>query len=88
MEVRVSCGHDAVGDEEPRVAVVGMDNSELTEITWPALTSVDLGSVERARRAVNLLLARIEDPTRPTARVQVDAELRVRASSGVSEVRT
>ncbi len=68
------------------VAVVGMDNSELTEITWPALTSVDLGSVERARRAVELLLARIEDPTRPPARVQVDAELYVRASSG-AEVR-
>ncbi len=68
------------------VAVVGMDNSELTEITWPALTSVDLGSVERAHRAVELLLARIEDPTRPPARVQVDAELYVRASSG-AEVR-
>ena len=64
------------------IAVVGMDNSGLVEITWPALTSVDLGSGERARRAVELLLERIEDPTRAPVRVQVKAELRVRASSG------
>jgi LacI family transcriptional regulator len=63
------------------VAVVGMDNTELAEITWPPLTSVDLGSVERARRAVGLLFDRIADPGRAPVRVQVAAELRVRASS-------
>ena len=63
------------------IAVVGMDNSGLVEITWPTLTSVDLGSGERARRAAELLLERIEDPTRAAVRVQVKAELRVRASS-------
>lgn len=64
------------------IAVVGMDNSGLVEITWPTLTSVDLGSGERARRAVELLLERIEDPARAPVRVQVKAELHVRASSG------
>jgi LacI family transcriptional regulator len=72
-----SSGHEVPAD----VAVVGMDNSELAEITWPALTSVDLGATERARRAVELLLERIKDPARPTERVQVDAELCVRAST-------
>jgi LacI family transcriptional regulator len=68
------------------VAVVGMDNSELVEITWPSLSSVDLGSVERSRHAIRLLLDRIEHPSRPAVRVHVAAELRVRASSaaGVS----
>jgi LacI family transcriptional regulator len=63
------------------VAVVGMDDSELAGITWPPLSSVDLGSKERARRAVELLIERIDDPTRAPERVHVAAELRVRASS-------
>lgn len=72
-------------DVPDEIAVVGMDNSGLVEITWPALTSVDLGSVERARRAVELLLERIDQPGRPVVRELVKAELRVRASSGVQE---
>jgi LacI family transcriptional regulator len=72
-----AAGHDVPAD----VAVVGMDNSTLAELTWPPLTSVDLGSAERARRAVELLLARIDDPARRPERVQVAAELVVRASS-------
>jgi len=63
------------------VAVVGMDNSQLAEIAWPPLTSVDLRSAGRARKAVELLLARIEHPDRPHERVHVEAELVVRASS-------
>ena len=76
----------SAGNEIPLdVAVVGMDNSDLTQIAWPTLTSVDLGSVERARRAVELLFARIDDPARPPQRVQVAAELVVRASSTQSK---
>ena len=39
-----------------------MDNTTLAEVTWPTLTSVDLGSAERARIAAELLLERIEEP--------------------------
>ena len=64
------------------VAVVGMDDTELAEIVRPALTSVDLGSVTRARRAAELLLDRLRDPELPVQRVVVAPRLRVRASSG------
>jgi LacI family transcriptional regulator, galactose operon repressor len=59
-----------------------MDNSALSEVTWPALTSVDLGSAERAGIAAELLLQRIEEPTRAPRVVGVEPRLVVRASSG------
>jgi LacI family transcriptional regulator len=71
-------GLDVPGD----VALVGVDNSALCEVTWPTLTSVDLGSAERARIAAELLLERIEDPAREPRAVGVEPQLVVRASSG------
>ncbi len=61
-----------------------MDNSDLSALTWPALTTVDLGSSERARLAAMLLLARIEQPGREVQVVGVEPRLVVRASSGAS----
>ena len=72
-------GLDVPGD----VALVGMDNSALCEVTWPTLTSVDLGSAERARVAAELLLERIENPDLEPRAVGVESELVVRASSVV-----
>jgi LacI family transcriptional regulator len=71
-------GLDVPGD----VALVGMDNTPLSEVTWPTLTTVDLGSSERARIAVEMLLERIEDPRREPRVVGVAPRLVVRASSG------
>jgi LacI family transcriptional regulator len=73
-------GLDVPGD----VALVGMDNSALSEVTWPTLTTVDLGSAERARIAAELLLERIEQPEREPEVVGVQPSLVVRASSGAS----
>ena len=73
-------GLDVPGD----VALVGMDNTPLSEVTWPTLTTVDLGSSERARIAAELLLERIEDPAREPRVVGVAPRLVVRASSGAS----
>ncbi|BBA95705.1 putative LacI family transcriptional regulator [Actinacidiphila reveromycinica] len=42
------------------LAVAGMDDSELARAGHPALTSVDLGSAERGRLAVEMLLARLD----------------------------
>jgi LacI family transcriptional regulator len=63
------------------VAVVGMDDSELAEQSLPPLTSVNLGSAERGRRAAELLLARIEDSTRTPRRIVVQPRLSVRRST-------
>ena len=66
------------------VALVGMDDTPLCEVSWPALTSVDLGSAERARLAAELLLERIENPDLETRVVGVEPRLVVRASSGAA----
>ncbi len=73
-------GLDVPGD----VALVGMDDTALCEFTWPRLTSVDLGSAERARIAAELLLERIESPGLETRVVGVEPRLVVRASSGAA----
>jgi LacI family transcriptional regulator, galactose operon repressor len=72
------------GLDVPRdVAVVGMDDTSLAALSWPPLTSVDLGSAERARLAAELLLKRIEHPGRRPRTLGVEPRLVVRASSGV-----
>lgn len=63
------------------VAVVGMDNTELAELTTPTLTSVCLGSRERGMQAATLLLDRIADPEREPSRVTVQPRLVERDSS-------
>ena len=74
---------DAHVDVPRQVAVVGMDNTVLSEVTWPTLSSIDLGSAERARIAAGLLFERIEDPTREPQTIEVEPRLVVRGSSGV-----
>ncbi|GAA3126806.1 LacI family transcriptional regulator [Kribbella aluminosa] len=72
----------AAGLEVPAdVAVVGMDDSELAEQSFPPLTSVNLGSAERGRRAAELLLARIDDNDRTPRRIIVQPSLSVRRST-------
>lgn len=66
------------------VAVVGMDDTELADVTTPALTSVGLGSLQRGRVAAQLLLDRLDDPSREAHRVTIQPHLSVRRSSVVS----
>lgn len=80
----LSALRDAGIDVPADVAVAGMDNTPLSEVTWPPLTSVDLGSAERATIAAELLLDRIESPGREPQVVGVEPRLVVRASTGVA----
>ena len=64
------------------VTVVGMDDTELARMSTPALSSVSLGSAERARLAANLLLDRLKDPTLAPRHRTVAPHLVIRESSG------
>ncbi|HEV8669542.1 MAG TPA: LacI family DNA-binding transcriptional regulator [Candidatus Limnocylindria bacterium] len=75
--------HVRVPDE---VAVVGMDDTELARMSMPALSSVSLGSAERAKIAAGLLLDRISDPTIRPRHLTVAPHLVVRESSGGAAV--
>lgn len=68
------------------VALVGMDNTDVTGLVTPTLSSVDLGAAERARRAAQLLVERLADPDAPRQRVTVSPRLTVRGSSAPSEL--
>jgi len=63
------------------VAVVGMDDSDIAELSDPALTSVDLGAAERARVAAELLLDRLRERDLPARRVVVEPSLHAREST-------
>ncbi|MDO5736383.1 MAG: LacI family DNA-binding transcriptional regulator [Propionibacteriaceae bacterium] len=68
------------------VALVGMDDTFLAEAFNPPLTSVNLGSAERATRAAELLMHRIAHPDAPVSHLTVDPTLTVRASSALRPV--
>ena len=63
------------------VAVVGMDDTELTELVHPSLTSVDLRSRERATEAARLLLGRLAEPSLDARQVAMAPALTIRESS-------
>lgn len=62
------------------IAVMGMNNDDLTEFTDPALSSVELHAYELGRRSAEALLAAIDDPASGPSRVQVAHELIFRES--------
>lgn len=63
------------------VAVIGMDDTELADVTSPSLTSVDLAARDRGGAAARLILDRLEEPGRAAQRVTIQPRLSVRASS-------
>jgi LacI family transcriptional regulator len=63
------------------LAIVGMDDTDIADLANPAITSVDLGAVKRARAAARLLLRRLEKPDAPVKQVVIEPSLTVRGSS-------
>ena len=63
------------------MAIVGMDDTEIAELANPSITSVNLGSVVRARTAATLLLNRLENPESPIQAVVVPPALTIRESA-------
>lgn len=64
------------------IALVGMDDTDIAELANPALTSVNLGSSERAGEAAKLLLARLRDPQAAVRTTLVAPNLTERESTG------
>jgi len=65
----------------PEVAVVGMDNTELGQILYPSLTSIDLRSEQRGEMAATLLLERMSNPSLPPKKVITKPSIVIRDSS-------
>ncbi|MGV8912445.1 MAG: LacI family DNA-binding transcriptional regulator [Rhodoglobus sp.] len=63
------------------VLLIGMDDTNLAELATPSITSVNLGSVTRAREAAALLIRRLNDPSAPVEQVVIAPELTIRESS-------
>lgn len=67
------------------VAVAGVDDTRLTDLVYPSLTSVSLRSADRARIAAQLLVERIERPSLAPRRIDVEPTLTVRDSTLLSQ---
>jgi len=62
------------------ISVVGFDDIAVTQLVSPALTTVHVDRVALGRTAVELLLSRISNPTRPPVRSILGVYLVTRAS--------
>jgi len=79
MKVITRRGLSVPGD----IALVGMDDTDVAELTTPSITSVNLGSLERARVAADLLVRRLADPDAPVQQVVIAPTLTIRESSTI-----
>jgi DNA-binding LacI/PurR family transcriptional regulator len=70
------------------VAVVGFNDDPICEIIEPALTTVRLPCYEIGQRAVEMLVARINDHTIATETVTLKSKLIIRNSSVLSKVKS
>lgn len=63
------------------IGVASFDNTTISSLTWPAVTSVDHHASELAAAALGLVEARMDDPERPFERRLISPSLVVRAST-------
>lgn len=64
-----------------QLALVGFDETIWASLVRPTITVMDQPTDEIGKSATELLLQRIADPTRPTRKIILQGELRVRESS-------
>lgn len=76
----------AIGEKGLRVpediSIASFDDTEMAAYLNPPLTSVRSNGHELGRQAASLALERIQKPGRPIRRVQIEAELVIRQSTG------
>ena len=67
------------------LALVGFDDFEWADLFHPRLTVIRQPTTELGSRAVELLLSRLEDPSRPVRTERLDANFIHRDSCGCTE---
>jgi len=79
----------AVGERGLRVpediSIASFDDTEMAAYLNPPLTSVRSNGHELGHQAADLALERIQQPRRPVRRVQIEAQLVVRQSTGAAK---
>lgn len=73
-----SLGYSVPGD----VSVVGFDNSDFSALTHPAITTNAKNMEELARLATEILMGKLDDPTRKSVQCEVPQRLIERDSCG------
>jgi LacI family transcriptional regulator len=65
------------------ISVIGIDDSPMSDVAYPTLTSIHVPGAEAGAVAVDLLLEQLDshDPD-PTAVVQLETRLVIRGSTG------
>ena len=65
------------------VSVIGIDDSPMSDVAYPTLTSIQVPGAEAGTVAVDLLLEQLDDADRdPPAAVQLETRLIIRGSTG------
>ena len=64
-----------------KIAVIGIDNTDLASVLSPALTSIDYKSEYRGELAAKFILERLNDPTKAYRKISIAPELVERESA-------
>lgn len=64
------------------VSFIGIDNVDISRITYPSLTTMDTSIQEKAVTMVDMLLNRLAHPDLPVKHITLDAKLVIRDSCG------
>lgn len=67
------------------VAIASFSGTELSNIVYPTLTTVEPPLFEMGKKAAELILEKIKTPTSPNRSVVLNAEIRMRASTANGE---
>ena len=68
------------------IAVASFSGTELSNIVYPKLTTVEPPLYQMGKKAAELILEKIKDPASPNHSIVLDAEIKMRASTPCLEV--
>ena len=69
-----------------KIAVASFSGTELSNIVYPKLTTVEPPLYQMGKKAAELILEKIKDPASPNHSIVLDAEIKMRASTPRLEV--